>query len=270
MRLLIDMQGTQTASRFRGIGRYTLSLVQQMARKRGEHEILLALNGAYADTIEPIRAAFAEWLPVDAIRVFEVAGPVGGHDAANDARRKAAEMMLEAFLYSLQPDVIFIPSLFEEFGGEAVTCVHFSQKAIPTAVSLHDLIPLVHRDEYLLDTAMERWYYSKLDHLRRADLLLAVSDASGREVVRYLSVPEKSVVTVPNACDTHFHPDTLDNTQKVRIVATYGIDRPFIMNTGGTDFRKNCCIWIACPAAMQREIGCAGRGRVKAWRAWTG
>ena len=32
MRVLIDMQGAQTASRFRGIGRYSLSLTQAMAR----------------------------------------------------------------------------------------------------------------------------------------------------------------------------------------------------------------------------------------------
>ena len=144
MRLVIDMQGAQTASRFRGIGRFTMALVQEMARKRGEHEILLALNAAYANTIEPIRTMFADLLPVDAIRIFEVAGPVGGHDAANDARRKAAEVMREAFLSSLQPDVILISSLFDEFGGEVVTSVHSFHNIIPTVVVLYDLIPLIH------------------------------------------------------------------------------------------------------------------------------
>jgi glycosyltransferase involved in cell wall biosynthesis len=233
------MQGAQTASRFRGIGRYTLALVQEMARQRGEHEMLLALNAAYADTIEPIRAAFVELLPFDAIRVFEVPSPVGGHDAANDARRKAAELMVEAFMASFDPDVIFIPSLFEEFGGEAVTSVHSLHNAIPTAVTLHDLIPLVHRSVYLQDPAMERWSLNKLDHLRRADLLLSVSDASGREAAQYLNLPESEMVTVANACDSQFRPIALSDAQRAHLKTAYGIDRPFVMNTGDTDHRKN-------------------------------
>jgi glycosyltransferase involved in cell wall biosynthesis len=237
MRLVIDMQGAQTGSRFRGIGRYTLALVQEMARQKGEHEILLALNAGYPDTIEPIRAAFADLLPADAIHVFEVAGPVSGNNPANDARRKAAEAMLEAFLTSLQPDVIFIPSLFEI--GEAVTSIHSLHHAIPTAVTVHDLIPLINQEIYLQNLTTQRWYFGKLDHLRRADLFLAVSDASGREVIQYLNVPESAVVTVANACDSTFRPIALNDTQRARLRNAYGIDRPFVMYVGGDDYRKN-------------------------------
>ena len=45
MRIVIDMQGAQTDSRKRGIGRYTLGLAKALLRNRGEHEILLVLNG---------------------------------------------------------------------------------------------------------------------------------------------------------------------------------------------------------------------------------
>lgn len=38
MRIVIDLQGAQSESRFRGIGRYSLSLAQAMARNAGEHE----------------------------------------------------------------------------------------------------------------------------------------------------------------------------------------------------------------------------------------
>ena len=239
MRLVIDMQGAQTASRFRGIGRYTMNLVKEMVRQRGEHEIILALNAAYADTIEPVRAAFADLLPFEAIRVFEVVGPVSGHDAANDARRRVAEAMVEAFLSSLQPDVIFIPSLFEGFGEDAVTSVHCLHNVIPTVVTLHDLIPLVHRGVYLQDPPMERWYLNKLDYLRRADLFLAVSDATRREAIQYLNVPDSSVVTVANGCEAHFRPITLSDAQHTYLKQAYGIDRAFVLGAGDTDHRKN-------------------------------
>ena len=113
---------------------------------------------------------------------------MGGHDASNDARRKAAEAMLEPFFYSLQPDVIFIPSLFEEFDGEAVTSVHSLYNGISTAVVVYDLIPLIHRQIYLSSNpARERWYFGKLEHLKRADLLLSISESSGREAKEHLN-----------------------------------------------------------------------------------
>lgn len=239
MRLVIDMQGAQTASRFRGIGRFTMSLSKAVVEQRGAHEVFLVLNGAYTDTIEPIRAAFDGALSQEQIRVFEVAGPVGGHDCANDARRKAAEFMREAFIASLSPDVVLIPSLFEEFGGDAVTSVGALSCGVPTAVVLHDLIPLIYSDIYLNDPVMQRWYYNKLDHFRRADLLLSVSHSAGLEAVEHLSFPRSAVVNISESCDVSYRPLTLTEAQKFHLRNAYGIDGSFFMYTGGNDHRKN-------------------------------
>ncbi|SBP90003.1 DUF6492 family protein [Thiomonas delicata] len=239
MRLVIDMQGAQTASRFRGIGRYTLALVKAMAELRGQHEVFLALNAGYADTIEPIRAAFADLLPADHVRVWQAMGPVGGHDAANDARRKAAEAIREAFLASLAPDVVLVSSLFEEYGGEAVISVGTLTNTLPTAAILYDLIPLVHRDIYLRDPHMSRWYYGKLDHLRRIDLLLAISGSSEQEGKEFLNFPAHTITNISTACDAHFRTHPLDNAARARLAQTFGIERPFVLYTGGNDLRKN-------------------------------
>jgi hypothetical protein len=58
MRIVIDLQGAQSGSRHRGIGRYSLALAKAMILNRGEHEIMIALSGLFPETIEPIRAAF--------------------------------------------------------------------------------------------------------------------------------------------------------------------------------------------------------------------
>lgn len=68
MRIVIDMQGAQTESRFRGIGRYSLSLALGIVRNRGDHEVYLVLNGMLDESIENIRAAFAGLLPQSHIR----------------------------------------------------------------------------------------------------------------------------------------------------------------------------------------------------------
>ena len=70
MRIVIDLQGAQTESRFRGIGRYTLAFAKAVARNRGQHEVLIALNGLFPDTIEFIRDEFASLLPRENIRVW--------------------------------------------------------------------------------------------------------------------------------------------------------------------------------------------------------
>src|SRR5262245_14813847 len=121
MRIVIDMQGAQTESRFRGIGRYTMSFSQAVARNRGRHEIILALNGLFPGAVEPIRAAFDGLLPQENIRVWHAPGPVRESQPGNESRREAAEQIREAFLASLAPDVIHISSLFEGYCDDAVT-----------------------------------------------------------------------------------------------------------------------------------------------------
>lgn len=76
MRIVIDMQGAQSESRFRGIGCYTMAFAQAVVRNCGEHEVILAVSGLFPETIEPIRAAFDKLLPQKNIRVWYAPGPV--------------------------------------------------------------------------------------------------------------------------------------------------------------------------------------------------
>ena len=77
MRIVIDLQGAQSPGhRDRGIGRYTMGLAKAIIRNRGEHEIFLALNGLFQETIEPIRAEFNDLLPQENIRLWHSVEPV--------------------------------------------------------------------------------------------------------------------------------------------------------------------------------------------------
>ena len=69
MRIVIDMQGAQsTGSRNRGIGRYTLSLAQAVARNRGGHELALRLR-QFVDREAQI-SAVTEAVEAEAVRRF--------------------------------------------------------------------------------------------------------------------------------------------------------------------------------------------------------
>ena len=240
MRIVIDMQGAQsTGSRNRGIGRYSLSLALAMVRNRGEHEVLIALNGLFPDTIEPIRAAFDGLLPQENIRVWSAVSPVASIGTANDWRRQSAELVREAFLASLRPDVVHVSSLFEGFGDDAVTSVGALSRAIPTAVTLYDLIPYIHRKPYLENPAVEAWYLGKIEHLRRADLWLAISESSRREGIDHLGLADDRSVNISTDADAHFQSLKISAESEQAMRQKYGLSRPFVMYTGGIDHRKN-------------------------------
>jgi glycosyltransferase involved in cell wall biosynthesis len=240
MRIVIDMQGVQSSgSRNRGIGRYTLSLVKAMVRNRGEHEIFLALSEFFPDSIEPIRAAFDSLLPQENIRIWNAVGPVSSIDNNNDWRRQSAERVREAFLASLRPDVVHVTSLFEGFRDDAVTSIGLLSGSIPTAVTLYDLIPYIHRKPYLENPAIETWYLEKIGYLRRADLWLAISESSRREGVNHLDLPDTRSVNISTDADSQFQPLSISAESEQSLRKEYGLHRPFVMYTGGIDHRKN-------------------------------
>lgn len=257
MRLVIDLQGAQASNRRRGIGRYSLSLAQALVRNRGNHEVFIALSDLFPDTIEPIRAAFDGLLPKDHIRVWTAPGPVQAADQAFDVRRHAAELLREQFLASLSPDVVLVSSLFEGLGDDAVTSVGRLSSQVPTAVILYDLIPLIHRKIYLQNPVMEQWYENKLDHLRRADLLLSISASSGKEAVDFLNFDPRRVRNISTAAEEHFKPAAVTPEVRARLASRYGLNKPFVMYTGGIDHRKNIERLIAAyarlPATLRRK-----------------
>ena len=253
MRIVIDMQGAQTTgSRSRGIGRYTMAFAQALVRLSGTHDVILALNGAFPETLSPIREAFASILPRENIRVWDSPTPVKASDDINTSRARTAELIREAFLAELQPDVIVVTSLFEGLDDDAVTSVGLLHD-ITTAVVLHDLIPLVYRETYLAgNSQVESWYERKLTHLRRADILLANSGSSSSEAVDYLGFSSKHVVSIGAAADPQFHRQDIPLDVRSAVRARYGIVGPFVMYTGGIDHRKNIKGLIAAYARLPK------------------
>ena len=244
MRIVIDMQGAQTASRLRGIGRYTMALTQAIVRNRAEHDIILALSGQFPESIEAIRSGFKELLPSQNIRTWHAPTPLREGDLDNDWRNDVARLIREAFIANLQPDVVYITSLFEGYYDDAVTSIGIFDSHTPVCVTFYDLIPLLNPGHYLKpDAEYHRHYLRKLEHLRRATRMLAISESSRREGIEQLDLEEHRVVNISTAADAHFRPLALSAEQQQamrrKYDVQYGIKRPFVMNTGANDSRKN-------------------------------
>jgi glycosyltransferase involved in cell wall biosynthesis/ADP-heptose:LPS heptosyltransferase len=255
MRIVIDMQGAQTGSRFRGIGRFAMSLSKAMVRRRGQHEIMLALNGLFPETLAPIFAEFSGLLPKENIHVWHALGPVRADSTANQLRGDIAEKTREAFLADLHPDVVLITSLFEGMTDDAIGSIGRLNDALPTAVILHDLIPLVNPDKHFQSIKILReWYFRKVASLERGRILLANSESSRQEALSALDFDPDSIVTISGACDDYFQVSDLAKSAQKKVWDKLGISKPFIMYIGGSDERKNLNRLIRAYAQLPIKI----------------
>ena len=255
MRIVIDLQGAQSASRYRGIGRYTLALALEMVRQRGEHEILIVLSGLFPETITPIQDVFKNSLPFENILVWHAPEPVCVREWNNTKRRHQAELIREQFLDNLKPDIVHITSLIEGWSDNAVHSIGFSPNRVLTAVTSYDFIPLIHREFYLsTNPRFELMYKEKLDHMSRANLLLAISDSSRLEAIQHLGVDPRNVINISAAADSKFKPLNVDHDIERDLRQKFGLQHPFIMYSGATDPRKNHLRLIKAFAGLPLEI----------------
>lgn len=239
MRILIDMQGAQSESRFRGIGRYSLALALGIARNASEHEIWLLLNGALEPSIADLRNAFDGLVPAERIRVFDIPTPVAEINAANTSRCRAAEMLREHFIEQLAPDAVLVTSLFEGYIDDSVVSAGRFASAARTAVVLYDLIPFLNPDAYLGTPEQRQHYAGKIASLRAAGLLLAISDYTRQEAIDALGLDPQRVIAISTAVDDGFHPAPA-SPALAGVRERCGITRPTIMYApGGFDARKN-------------------------------
>lgn len=252
MRIVIDMQGAQSpGSRNRGIGRYSLAFAHGIIRNKGRHEVILVLNGCLQEGLQQLQDEFGRLLSKEQIRVWYPPGQTAHINAGNAWVRRASECLFETFIASLEPDVFLITSLFEGLSDDAITAVGTE---VPTAVILYDLIPLINSELYLANPVTAQWYQDKLAYLRAAHLQLAISSSSRLESIERLGTPVEQVVTISTAADPLFRPTAIDANAEQVLRSRYGLNRPFVMYTGGIDHRKNIEGLIRAYGALSKDL----------------
>jgi glycosyltransferase involved in cell wall biosynthesis len=253
VKILLDLQGAQTQSRTRGIGRYTLSLARAIIRNAGDHDIWVGMTSGLPQTIAPIKEALADVLPEERMLVWSTVTPTGDSYWQHDGRLGLAQVVREAFIADLQPDLVHCSSIIEGAEENSVTTVNRYSPGVLTAATLYDLIPFLDR-RYLEHTNVERWYRGRLGELRRADLLLAISESSQQEGREVLGLPADRLVNVRTAIDDVFAPLEVSPDAEAELRERYAIPKPFVMYSGGVDPRKNVPGLIIAFADLPAEL----------------
>lgn len=215
--MLLDLQGAQSVDhRDRGVARYVTELALAYERLGAASPVstyLLNPDLPLPGGIEPLVAS-GKLRFVDEPGVYEPG---------------ALLHLASPVELSIPIDRLLPPAARE--AGVRVVCTVF------------DLIPLAMPATYLEDPGQRRRYHARLELLRSADGLVAISDFVARDVVERLGVPASRVISVPLVASASFSPDP--RVARERIVLT----------TGGSDGRKNLeglvDAWGLVPAAVR-------------------
>ncbi len=125
---------------------------------------------------------------------------------------------------------------------------------VPLVVSVYDLIPAVM--EYLVPGSRdERFYRLRSRLLAHADLLLAISEDTRRDVIERLGVHEDRVCVVGAGCSDYFRaPLPGESPEGVVQQHLPAIDRPFVLTVSAWEARKNTELLIDAFALLPRPL----------------
>ena len=234
MRIVIDMQGIQSMSRYRGIGRYSDAFVKAFIKEASNHEIYLLLNGTQNQGANKIVSEYSKLVPESNIVVFDAIYPLSVNSGWSRWKVKVSQKLREEYIYNLNPDIVLITSLFEGVEDNSVSSIGV-YRDMPTAVILYDLIPYIYPEQFLRSHTMRSWYMDRIASLKRADLLLAISHSAAHEAKLYLDGFSGKIAVISSAVSDRFSPGRVAK----EVLEKFGIDRDYIMLSSAYEPRKN-------------------------------
>lgn len=149
---------------------------------------------------------------------------------------------LKSSWYKLAWPFLGIP--YHWFFGDDSQITQFFNYAIPPGVKgkkitmVHDMAHLACRETVRLKT--RKWLDLTLkSSCRRADMIIAVSEFSKMEIMKYLSIPERKITVIHPGVNLELFHSNYDTEDIERVKRKYGIERDYILYLGTIEPRKN-------------------------------
>lgn len=214
-----------------GSGQYLHHLAEHLPQTAPEH--LFTLVRPVGSLAAPRPAPSPGW------RIQEITTPLA-RTSDNLAKLWFEQVAFPQVCRRLKADVAFVP-----YWGSPW------RRPCRVVVTVHDLIPLLLPD--YRGGAGQR-LYTRLVSLtaQRAHVVLTDSQASRRDILAHLRVPEQRVHAVLLAADERFQRVT-EATELERVRRKYALPEQFILYLGGFDVRKNVPRLVRAYAAATRR-----------------
>jgi glycosyltransferase involved in cell wall biosynthesis len=254
MKLLLDLQGAQSQSRQRGIGRYTLALSRAfLARAESSHEVRLLLNARFDTPTDALIATLGHHARAERRILLDLPEGIRAQPGGNPWLRQAAARTMRHAIEGLDADAVWFSSLLEGYNDDALP-PDAPPAGMASVATLYDLIPLHNPDIYLGHPRMRGWYEQRIEMFRRCDLLLAISEWVRQDAIERLGLASGRVVNIGAAVDASFRKPEPDVAASAALRRRHGIAHPFVLYNGGFDQRKNVAALIEAFARLPETL----------------
>jgi len=206
--VLLDMRPLQGPSASRGVGAYARGLLKGLVKAGFDTNLTLLLDVAF-----------------DAPAL-----PVGRYRLAGCRRRSHGQL-------AAYEDAVALTADLERIAPDVYHAIDFHLPGrCPTrlVVTLHDLIPWAWGGSRMRGERMRYGIFRRL--LPRADLVIAVSDATSEDAVRLRVAVRQKIRVIRESADTAFVPR---HGAAARVKEKWGIDGRYLLFVGALDARKD-------------------------------
>jgi glycosyltransferase involved in cell wall biosynthesis len=125
-------------------------------------------------------------------------------------------------------------------------------KKVRTVVTVHDLIFLRYPDYY---KPFDQWIYARKHKLAcgRADLVIAISEQTKRDIIEFFGVDEKKIRLVYQGCHAQFYRER-SAVEKQNIRALYRLPEKYVLYVGTIEMRKNLTMLVKALSLLPEEV----------------
>lgn len=230
----IGFDAKRATLNFRGLGNYSRGIIEGLL-EYSEHHLLL-----YSQEVKNERAL--AWLQQNSNKKLQMRMP-----------KSNWEKFFPSFWRSF--------SILSDLRNDDLDIFHGLSHELPvgiktapfkSVVTIHDLIflrypeffPFVDRVAY-----KNKFSYST----KNADLILAICEQTKLDLMHFLKIDEKKIKVHYQSCDPLFY-KILSNEEKDEVLKKYNIKRPYLLNVGGFEERKNQLTLIEAFSSLSNKI----------------
>ena len=235
----IGFDAKRIVQNFTGLGNYSRYVVEGMARFAPQTQCVL-----YAPERRESRR----------LSLFEQACPRAQMITATGGLRSLWRVW--GVTRRLQSDGI---DLFHGLSNELPLNIHRA-RGVKSVVTIHDLIFLRYPECYKpIDRLIYTYKFRRA--CRVADSIIAVSECTKRDIVKFFGIPENKITVIYQGCDPSFR-SILTAEERTAVTSKLNLPKRYILNVGSIEERKNVMLAVeALPMITDSEVALLIVGR---------